>query len=222
MVWMEPPYDSPAGALGQLEERREFLTVQRPPISGTAKGLRGRAGCRWLAATSSLGHLGPRPSRETPRLRPASGLCEGAGGGAVAAGWLPSCHPGPVCLQPERCCRMAGHHARPGRGDSPSPPTQLSWEGSFRHCRLPRSQGRFRPWLCCLSSRVFPSSGCDPGMRGLVPGCGARQRAGSPSGQAVWSQAQSSSPSPGRYPSQAIFAGGSPAVLCAAQCQPAQ
>lgn len=31
MVWMEPPYDSPAGALGQLEERREFLTVQRPP-----------------------------------------------------------------------------------------------------------------------------------------------------------------------------------------------
>lgn len=37
------------------------------------------------------------------------------------------------------------------------------------YCRLPSSQGRFHPWLCCLSSRVCPSSACDPGVRGSVP-----------------------------------------------------
>lgn len=113
-----PHIDSTVAALGQLEERQGIPDCGRSPLNGTAKGLRGQAGCCWLAASSSLGHLGPRPSRETPRLRPASGLCAwsqwrggGSGMAAIMSSWpgLPR-----VSLQPERCCRMAGDCARSG------------------------------------------------------------------------------------------------------------
>lgn len=52
-----PPDDSTAAAPGQLEESQGIPDCA--PVSGTAEGLRGQAGCCWLAASSSLGHLGP-------------------------------------------------------------------------------------------------------------------------------------------------------------------
>lgn len=126
-----------------MREGRGFLAVAEGPYKRHCEGPHRPGWAPLAAASSSLGHSGPQRSQEPPWLGPASCLCEGA----VAGRWQwDGCHrvilaramEPRVSLRPERCCRMAGHHASSGRMESPSPPTQLCWEGNFR--LLPASQ----------------------------------------------------------------------------------
>lgn len=163
------------GHWGSWRKGREFLTVAKPLVSGATKGHGGRAGCCWLAASSSLGHLGPRPSREAPWLCPASGLCEGAAGGAVAVGWLPSCHPGPRRHGGSRV--PAAPEVLPDGGTPckvrlrglavPSHAAVLG--GKFPILPASQKSGEVSSLALLSQLTVFPSSACDPGVRGLVP-----------------------------------------------------
>ena len=209
--------------LCQRTKGRESPDRGRNCLSSSAKARRGQAGRRWLAAGSALGRPGPWPSRETPgcaRL-PAFVRGAGAGAGAVAAARWPSVSPwSGLCWRlapfphPRRCCRMERDRARSGRGDSPSPPTQPCREGNFQCCRVPRSQGRFQPWLCCLGSCFLPGSAGKPGTRGSALAAQGETEGGQPFGPGPAEQSRArastggrSSPSPGPSPSRAIFTG---------------
>lgn len=165
-----PHIDCTVAALGQLEESQRIPDCGRSPLNGTAKGLRGQAGCCWLAASSSLGHLGPRPSRETPRLRPASGLCAwsrwrggGSGMAAIMSSW-PGLPWSPVCpFSPRGAAGWRETVQGLAEGTRRPLPRSCAGREISNTAGFPEV-GRFHPWLCCLSSRVSPGSACDPGM----------------------------------------------------------
>lgn len=121
-----PPYDSTATALGQLEERQGIPGYGRSRAKGSDAGL-GAAG---LQPAHPWGTWGHGRAGNPPWLCPVSGLCEGAGGGAVTV--LPSCHPGPGCHGASRL--PAGPEVLPDGSDT----VQGLPEGTRRP--LPRSR----------------------------------------------------------------------------------
>ena len=105
----------------RAEERQGKLQLWQKPFEWLSKGTQRPcwAGCHWMAAGSSLGHLWLWLSWENPWLCPTSSLCArsqcwGGGGAVVAAAqwWWRGGHPRCPCLG----CSGGSHPLHPGRG----------------------------------------------------------------------------------------------------------
>lgn len=214
MLWIESPHMIPVPwHWGSRRKGREFLTVAETPYK-SRKGAQRPGWVPLVAASSSLGHLGPRRSRETPgwaRLpafvrEPVAGRWRWDGcHRVIPAGLACPCSPSGAAGWRDTVQGLPEGTRRPLPRSSAG--REISDTAAF-----PEVRGGLIPGSAVSAHVSFPAQPVTPACQAECQRCGVRPRVGSPSGQAVWSRPQSSSPSPGGSPSQTIFAAGSPAA----------